>query len=147
MADLDAKGSFGSVAAFFIAILSGLGVGSGGLLVIWLTMVEGMDAISARGLNLLFFVFSASAALIFHILRKRLRYRLVIFMALCAAAGTLAGSFIGAYISPSALRNFFGYMLIVSGAYTVCGKLLAVRKGSKHRHTKQQQNSSAFMNK
>ena len=143
MTSLDFKGLWGSVVAFFIAILSGLGVGSGGLLVIWLTMVQGMDAIGARGLNLLFFVFSASAALVFHILRKRLRYRLVIFMSLCAAVGTLAGSFIGAYISASALRKFFGYMLIVSGVYTVVGKLLAEQKVSEHRHTKKQQNSSS----
>ena len=59
MTSLDIKGIFSSIVAFFIAILSGLGVGSGGLLVIWLTMVEGMDAIGARGLNLLFFVFTA----------------------------------------------------------------------------------------
>ena len=44
--------------ALFIAILSGLGVGSGGLFVIWLTSVYGVSAPQARGMNLLFFVFS-----------------------------------------------------------------------------------------
>ena len=126
MTGVDTKGFFGSVAAFFIAVLSGLGVGSGGLLVIWLTMVQGMDAISARGLNLLFFIFSASAALIFHILRKKLQYRLVIFMSVFACIGTAIGSYIGAYISSSALRVFFGYMLIVSGGYTLVGKITAL---------------------
>ena len=126
MTGVDTKGFFGSIAAFFIAVLSGLGVGSGGLLVIWLTMVQGMDAISARGLNLLFFIFSASAALIFHILRKKLQYRLVIFMAIFACLGTAIGSYAGAYISSSALRVFFGYMLIVSGGYTLVGKITAL---------------------
>lgn len=128
MQGIDIKAVWSSVAAFFIAILSGLGVGSGGLLVIWLTMVQGMDAIGARGLNLLFFVFSASAALIFHILRKRLRFRLVIFMALAACVGTAIGSYVGAYISASHLRKFFGVMLIISGAYTVTTKLFAKLK-------------------
>lgn len=129
MESFDLKALWGSVAAFFIAILSGLGVGSGGLLVIWLTMVQGMDAIGARGLNLLFFIFSGSAALIFHILRKRLRYRLVIFMAIFACVGTAAGSFLGAYISASLLRRIFGGMLIISGGYTVVTRILA--KGKK----------------
>ena len=137
MTDVGTKGLSGSIAAFFIAVLSGLGVGSGGLLVIWLTMVEGMDAISARGLNLLFFIFSASAALIFHVLRKRLRYRLVIFMAAFACIGTVAGSYVGSYISSSALRHVFGYMLIASGIYTVIGKVGAGRRPG---HTSSQKN-------
>ena len=137
MTDVGTKGLSGSIAAFFIAVLSGLGVGSGGLLVIWLTMVEGMDAISARGLNLLFFIFSASAALIFHVLRKRLRYRLVIFMAAFACIGTVVGSYVGSYISSSALRRVFGYMLIASGIYTVIGKAGA---GRRQRHASSQKN-------
>jgi uncharacterized membrane protein YfcA len=56
---MDETSKFSSAAvSLFIAILSGLGVGSGGLFVVWLTMVEGVDAIEARGLNLLFFVFT-----------------------------------------------------------------------------------------
>lgn len=124
MQGMDIKAIWSSVAAFFIAILSGLGVGSGGLLVIWLTMVQGMDAIGARGLNLLFFIFSGSAALIFHILRKRLRYKLVIFMAIFACVGTAIGSYVGAYISATHLRKFFGAMLIISGGYTIITRLL-----------------------
>ena len=61
--------------SLFIAILSGLGVGSGGLFVIWLTMVEGVGSIEARGMNLLFFVFSATSALLFHLIRRRIRVR------------------------------------------------------------------------
>lgn len=130
MESFDLKAVWSSVTAFFIAILSGLGVGSGGLLVIWLTMVEGMDAIGARGLNLLFFIFSAGAALIFHVLRKRLRYRLVIFMALFACVGTAVGSYVGAYISSDHLRKFFGVMLVISGGYTIVTRILSHFKKS-----------------
>ena len=141
MQGFDFRALFGSVVAFFIAILSGLGVGSGGLLVIWLTMVEGMDAISARGLNLLFFIFSGSAALIFHVLRKRLRYRLVIFMALFACVGTAIGSYVGAYISAEHLRKFFGFMLIISGTYTILTRLFAKRKKADGIQAESAQNS------
>ena len=147
MTDVGTKGLSGSIAAFFIAVLSGLGVGSGGLLVIWLTMVEGMDAISARGLNLLFFIFSASAALIFHVLRKRLRYRLVIFMAAFACIGTVAGSYVGSYISASALRVVFGYMLIASGIYTVIGKMGGKRRSGQASSQKNGRDATSIAHK
>jgi len=105
--------------AALIAVLSGLGVGSGGLLVIWLTMIDGIDAESARGLNLLFFVFSASAALLIHLLRGRVKLLLVAFLALFACLGTFAGTYLGAEIDPYWLKKIFGGMLVLSGAYTI----------------------------
>ncbi len=132
--EIDIKSGIGnSVISFLIAILSGLGVGSGGLLVIWLTMVQGITAQDARGLNLLFFVFSASAALVFHILRKRLNYKLIFFMAIFASVGTAAGSYLGAYISSGHLRKIFGIMLIISGIYTLASRLRAKTRGRRSR--------------
>ena len=147
MQGIDIKAVWGSVVAFFIAILSGLGVGSGGLLVIWLTMAQGMDAINARGLNLLFFIFSGSAALIFHILRKRLRYKLVIFMAIFACVGTAVGSYVGAYISSAHLRKFFGAMLIISGGYTITTRLLAKLKKQDVKQNKKAQSHTLSQQK
>ena len=40
--------------AVLIAALSGMGVGGGGLLVIWLVLTAGMPAPTAQGINLLF---------------------------------------------------------------------------------------------
>jgi uncharacterized membrane protein YfcA len=108
-----------ALVSFFIAILSGLGVGSGGLLMIWMTLVEGISATDARGLNLLFFIFSAGAALVFHILRKRLKYGLVIFMSVFASVGTLVGSYVGSQVSPELLRRLLGGVLAASGVYTL----------------------------
>ena len=108
--------------SLFIAILSGLGVGSGGLFVIWLTMVEGVGSVEARGMNLLFFVFSATSALIFHLIRKRIAIKLVFFLSLFGAIGTVVGSCIGNMIDPTLLKRIFGGMLILSGLYALMGK-------------------------
>lgn len=115
-----------ATAALFIAILSGLGVGSGGLLVIWLTAVEGLSSSVARGLNLLFFVFSASAALCVHLKRGRLRLKMVSVLALCASLGTIAGSLIGLVIDPYILKKIFGAMLVLSGGYTAFGRVKSI---------------------
>ncbi len=109
-------------AALFIALLSGLGVGSGGLLVIWLTMIEGISPERARGLNLLFFVFSAGAAFLVHLYRRRIKMRLVAILALCACLGTLAGTWLASSLDSSLLRRIFGAMLMFSGGYTLFSK-------------------------
>lgn len=105
-----------------IAILSGLSVGSGGLLVIWLTEFVGVSASAARGMNLLFFVFSALAAFAFHIKRRKLKFRLIAFLSFFAVAGTLVGTYIGKRIDPSLLKKLFGGFLVLSGTYTLIGK-------------------------
>ncbi len=110
--------------AFFIAILSGLGVGSGGLFVIWLTAVYGVTATQARGMNLLFFVFSASAALVFHYLKGRVDIKLILRLALFAVIGTLGGAWLAKQIDSGMLRQLFGIFLIASGAYSLFGKKL-----------------------
>ena len=113
----------GIFASAVIALLSGLGVGSGGLFVIWLTMVEGMSAENARGLNLLFFVFSASAALIIHLMKGRIKLRFALYLAAFACLGTLIGSYLGTMIDPILLKRIFGGMFLLTGAYTLYGSL------------------------
>ena len=44
-------------AGFFAAMLSAMGVGGGGLLVIYLTEILGMEQRCAQGINLLFFLY------------------------------------------------------------------------------------------
>ena len=121
----------GATTATLIAILSGLGVGSGGLLVIWLTMIGGIDAQSARGLNLLFFVFSASAALVVHALRGRVKSVLTVVLSLFACLGTLAGTYIGVRVDAYWLKRIFGGMLVISGAYVLIGMLSGASRSKK----------------
>ena len=116
------------VAATVIAILSGLGIGSGGLLVIWLTMIGGIDAEMARGHNLLFFVFSASAALLVHLFNGRVKLRPVAILSLLACVGTLIGTYLGSMIDPLWLKRIFGGMLFFSGAYTLVGNLKRTKR-------------------
>lgn len=113
---------FAAAVSFFIAILSGLGIGSGGLFVIWLTAAYGVGATQARGMNLLFFVFSAAAALAFHYKRRNLDLRLVLRLALFALAGTFVGTFIADFFDAQLLRKLFGGFLVLSGIYSLFGK-------------------------
>jgi len=123
----------GAAIATAIAILSGIGIGSGGLLVIWLTLIGGLDAQSARGLNLLFFVFSASSALIIHARKGRVKPTLALFLALFSCLGTIIGTYIGMSIDAYWLKKIFGAMLTFSGVYAILGMLGDKLRGANKR--------------
>lgn len=104
-----------AIAAFVIALLSGMGVGSGGLLVIYLTLVEKVDQLTAQGINLLFFIFSAASSLLLHITRRRLYAGVILILSLCGIVGSLLGSTVAAKLPSPILSKMFGIMLTVSG--------------------------------
>ena len=59
-----------AIASFLIALLTGMGVGSGGIFVVYLTLLHGVEQLAAQGLNLYFFIFSTAAASIIHLRSK-----------------------------------------------------------------------------
>lgn len=103
-------------AAFVIAVLSGMGIGSGGLFTIWLTAVAGTPQLAAQGLNLLFFLFSGGASMTVHLSRRRIYWGAVLILAASGIIGTLAGSFVVGLLPVETIRIVFGATLILSGA-------------------------------
>jgi uncharacterized membrane protein YfcA len=101
--------------AFAIAVLSGLGVGSAGLFVVYLTMVEHLPQLTAQGLNLMFFLFSSGAALTVHLARTKLPYGCILLLLLGGIPGSLAGAALAHAVSEDLLRRLFGGLLIVAG--------------------------------
>lgn len=105
-----------ALAAFIAAVLAGLGVGSAGLFVLYLTFVAGYSQPEAQGLNLLFYLLSAGSALILYLPRRRIPWRLVGFLSLCAIPGAVAGSYLVRVLDASVIRQLFGGMLVLAGA-------------------------------
>lgn len=101
---------------FAVAVLSGLGVGSAGLLVIWLTIAENLPQLTAQGLNLVFFLFSSGAALTVHLSRTELLSGAILLMIPGGIAGSLLGTFLAGVLPEEILRKLFGLLLIVAGA-------------------------------
>lgn len=101
--------------AVLIAALSGMGVGGGGLLVIWLVLTAGMPAPTAQGINLLFFVVSASAALPVHLRRRSLPTGYLLFLTAAAVPGVFVGCRLSSLLSEAHARQCFGYFLLLTG--------------------------------
>ena len=107
---------------FLTAILSGLGIGGGGLLVIWLVLVKGGEQLASQGINLVFFLFSSSAAMIVHLMKRRINWPLVGYMTSLGILGALLGSVLTKSIAPEIIRVAFGVLLIISGTVTLFKK-------------------------
>ena len=110
------------IASFAIAVLSGMGIGSGGLLVIYLTLVSSTPQLAAQGINLLFFLFSTGAAMTVHLRRRKIDYNAVLLMSTLGILGALVGSFTAGVLPTSLIRKLFGAMLIISGAVALFKK-------------------------
>jgi len=96
-------------------ILSGFGVGGGSLLMVWLTAAVSMEQQTAQCCNLLYFLPTAGAALVFHAKHKQILWQAVLPTALCGCAAAVLGALAADAVDPGLLRKLFGGFLILVG--------------------------------
>jgi len=111
---------------FLIAALSGMGVGSAGLLVVWLTVFDSVPQLAAQGLNLFFFLFSSSASLLIHVRRRKMFWGVIGVMTATGAVGALIGSILANRFDAALLGRLFGGMLLVSGVLSFTRSVRAI---------------------
>ncbi len=111
------------IAGAVIALLSGMGVGSAGLLVVWLTLTSDIAQIEAQALNLYFFIFSSSASLLVHLRKRKIFWSAIGFMIAVGSAGAILGSLLSVAVDPTLLRRLFGGMLIFCGSVSLWATL------------------------
>lgn len=107
---------FITIVSAVLGFLSGLGVGGGSLLVLWLTLVAQMPLDAARNINLLFFLPTALIASLFRWKKGNLQIKKILP---AIAAGMIAAglfTWLSRHISSDALRVPFGILLLVTGA-------------------------------
>ena len=106
---------------FIIAVLAGLGVGSGGLLVAFLALVSDVPQGSAAGTNLIFFVAALGASVFVGLKNGKISRRFIVSVIPAGAVGALCGSALS-FAAPSDLvMGAFGVFMIAAGVYTLVG--------------------------
>lgn len=98
-----------------VALLSGLGVGSGGLLVVFLTEYRNVGQLFAQGVNLIFFIFSSGASTAVNLRMRKICYGSVLLMSIGGTVGAIVGALIASVLDPDLLRIGFGLMLLIGG--------------------------------
>lgn len=98
-----------------LGFLSGLGVGGGSLLLLWLTLVLGADQSHARLMNLMFFIPCALIATVLRWKQSRPDWKLAL-PAICAGlAGSVIGNLTGQGLDVGMLKKAFGVLFILCG--------------------------------
>lgn len=98
-----------------LGFLAGLGIGGGSLLVLWLSLVIGMDPVAVRGINLLFFLPSAAIAIVFRRKQGTIKFQKILPAMIAGCIAALGFSWLGGYLNVSMLKKIFGILLIGTG--------------------------------
>ncbi|MBQ7761264.1 MAG: sulfite exporter TauE/SafE family protein [Clostridia bacterium] len=108
-----------AIVAFLVSILMGIGVGGGGLFIIFLTECMNFSQIVAQGTNLVFFVLAGASALILHIRKRKLNIWQILIMSSLGILGSLIFSHLANILDPSIPRKALGVLLVLSGIITI----------------------------
>ncbi len=101
--------------AVLLGFLAGLGIGGGSLLVLWLTLVLGMDHPEARILNLMFFIPSAIITCLFRWKQGVLDYKKVLPAVVAGCIAAALCSWITRFLDIELLKKLFGGLLLITG--------------------------------
>lgn len=96
-----------------LGFLSGLGVGGGSLLILWLTGPLGWAQDQARGVNLLFFLPGAAIATVLR--RKKIPWKKLLPAIAAGCLCAWASSLLQGRFPEEWLRRAFGVLLIFTG--------------------------------
>lgn len=103
------------LAAAVFGFLSGIGVGGGSLLMVWLTMVVGFDAFTARCINLMVFIPCALCASFIRLKQGSLSGKKLTAPILLGAVMAGIFSYISTGIDTQWLKKIFGVLLLLTG--------------------------------
>lgn len=110
------------LASFLGAILSAMGMGGGGIFLLYLSMIAGFDQLKAQGINLIFFVPCAIVAIFIHNKNKLIEWKIAMLGCAFAVIGVFAGVSLSTHLNENLLSKLFGVFLLVIGIKELCAK-------------------------
>jgi len=96
-------------------IISAWGIGGGTMLVIYMSAFANVQQQAAQGINLLYFLPTAAAALVTHIKNKLVEWRAVIPTVVAGVPCAIATSLLATRLETGVLRKGFGAFVIIVG--------------------------------
>ena len=106
---------FALIIGTLTGIISGFGIGGGSLLVLYLTVFASVAQYTAGGINLLYFIGCAPAALLGHIRQKNIEWHAVLWCSLSGIVVVIPSALLAAGMNTDLLRRLFGILLLYIG--------------------------------
>ncbi len=106
-------------AALFLSVLAGLGVGSGGLYLIFLTAVTALPREEAVFCNLLFFIAAVLSSSVIHLRGERLDLSFLLRILLFGIPGAWLGRMAATLLPSFVIQILLGAFLLFSGFFSL----------------------------
>ncbi len=106
---------WGIIAGFFSGMIGAMGLGGGGVLLIYLAALLNVDQLKAQGINLLFFIPIGTIAVIIYTIKKKIYWKKVIPFVLFGLGGAVLGFFLSKFLGSAITAKIFGGLLVFLG--------------------------------
>ena len=110
------------IAGLFAGTAGAMGLGGGAVLIIHLALFTDTPQLESQGINLLFFIPIALAAVTVYAIKKNIRWRLVLKTAVWGLVGSAAGLMLTDSIGGDITGKIFGVLLIIMGGLEIFKK-------------------------
>lgn len=101
------------LAGFLSGLIGGLGLGGGGVLLLYLTLFTDATQQQAGGINLLFFLPVGAFAIAVYAFKKQIEWKTVFKMWAGGALGVAMGSYLSSHVDTEVLSKFFAIGLVL----------------------------------
>lgn len=110
------------LASFGAGLLGSMGMGGGGILVIFLALFTSLPQATAQGINLLFFIPIGLLSVIMYQKKHLIKWRVVIPFAAVGVFASMLGAFVSNNIEDIWLKRGFGVLLLIMGVKELFSK-------------------------
>ena len=108
--------------AFLSGIFGAMGLGGGGVLIIYLTVYLGLEQMRAQGINLIFFIPIAVLSVAIYLKKGQIKLKPLLPFIFSALPGAILGTAIGGFLGNEILSKTFGGALIILGLKEIFAK-------------------------
>lgn len=92
-----------------------MGLGGGGVLIIYLSLFTATEQLTAQGINLIFFIPIGILSLIIYTIKKQIKWKITLKIALFGIIGAVTGILLADYLGGNITQKVFGGLLILMG--------------------------------
>lgn len=110
--------------SFLSGVIGSMGLGSGTVLIILMTVFLSVEQKTAQGVNLVFFIPCAVYSIIFYLKKRLIKKDAVLPLVIPGLLGAAAGYKILGLVSPEWLKRLFGALLILLALKQLLAPLL-----------------------
>lgn len=103
------------LAGLLSGILGSMGLGGGGILIIYLSLFTTTNQLTAQGINLIFFIPIGVLSLIIYSIKKQIKWKFTLKIAIFGIIGAIAGILLADYLGGNITQKFFGGLLVIMG--------------------------------